>query len=118
MTTQKIADRLSRLFKENKWMEAQTELFSDDAESIEPAHSMGLKTVKGLDNIQKKGEEFQQMVEEVHGGWVSEPVVAGNYIAFAMGMEATMKGASRVKMDEIALYEVRNGKIIKEEFFY
>lgn len=58
------------------------------------------------------------MVEEMHGGYVSDPVVAGNHIAFAMGMDVTYKGMGRQKMDEIALYEVKNGKIVKEQFFY
>ena len=40
MTTQEVANRLSQLFKENKWMEAQEELFSDDAKSIERAFTL------------------------------------------------------------------------------
>jgi len=118
MTTQDVANRLNELFKENKWMEAQQELFSEDAESIEPEHSPGLKTVKGKDAIRKKGEEFNNMVEEMHGGYSSEPIVAGNFIAVAMGIDATYKGMGRQKMDEIALYEVKDGKIVKEQFFY
>lgn len=118
MTTQEVADRLSQLFKEYKWNEAQEELFSEDAQSIEPPGSQGLETVKGLDAIKKKGEDFNNSVEEMHGGYVSEPLVAGRYIAVAMGMDVTMKGAGRVKMDEIALYEVKDGKIVKEQFFY
>jgi hypothetical protein len=117
-TTQEVADRLSELFKENKWNEAQEELFSEDAESIEPHHAQGLQTVKGLDNIKKKGEQFNSMVEEMHGGYVGEPIVAGNFIAVAMGMDVTFKGMGRNKMDEIAVYEVRDGKIVKEQFFY
>jgi hypothetical protein len=58
------------------------------------------------------------MVEEMHGGYSSEPIVAGNHFAVAMGMEATMKGQGRSKMDEIALYEVKDGKIVKEQFFF
>ena len=118
MTTKEVADRLSQLFKEYKWNEAQDELFSKDAESIEPAHSPGLQTAKGLDAIKKKGEDFNNMVEEMHGGWVGEPVVGGNYIAVAMGMDVTLKGAGRMKMEEICLYEVKDGKIVKEQFFY
>jgi len=118
MTTQEVADRLSQLFKEYKWSEAQEELFSEDAQSIEPPGSQGLETVKGLDAIKKKGEDFNNSVEEMHGGYVSEPLVAGRYIAVAMGMDVTMKGAGRMKMDEIALYEVKDGKIVKEQFFY
>lgn len=118
MTTQDVANRLNELFKENKWMEAQQELFSEDAVSIEPEHSPGLKTVQGKDAIRKKGEEFNNMVEEMHGGYSSEPIVAGNYIAVAMGIDATYKGMGRQKMDEIALYEVKDGKVVKEQFFY
>ncbi len=118
MTTQDVANRLSELFKENKWMEAQQELFSEDAESVEPKDSPGLQSVKGIDAIRKKGEDFNNMVEEMHGGWVSEPIVAGKYIAVAMGMDCTYKGMGRQKMDEIALYEVKDGKIVKEQFFY
>lgn len=118
MTTQEVADRLSRYFKENKWAEAQDELFSKDAESIEPPHSHGMPSVKGIDAIKQKGADFNSMVEEVHGGYAGEPIVAGNYIAIAMGMDVTMKGQGRSKMEEICLYEVKNGKIVKEQFFY
>ena len=118
MTTKEVADRLSQLFKENKWKEAQEELFSDDAESIEPPHAKGLQTVKGLDAIKKKSDDFNNAVEEMHGGWVGEPVVGGNFIAVGMGMDCTMKGMGRMNMEEICVYEVKDGKIVKEQFFY
>jgi hypothetical protein len=118
MTTQEVANRIYELFKENKWMEVQQELFSDDAESIEPPHSQGMQSVKGKDAIKKKGDDFNNTVEEVHGGYTGEPIVAGNYIALAMGIDATYKGMGRQKMDEIAVYEVKDGKIVKEQFFY
>ena len=118
MTTQEVADRLAQLFKENKWNEAQEELFSEDAQSIEPPHAQGMQTVKGIDNIRKKGEQFNAMVEEMHGGYSTEPVVAGNHFTVAMGIDCTMKGMGRSKMDEIAVYEVKDGKIVKEQFFF
>lgn len=118
MTTQEIADRLSELFNEGKWAEAHNELFSKDAKSIEPPSSTGMLSVEGIDNIKKKGDLFNEMVEEMHGGYTSKPLVAGNYIAFAMGMDCTMKGKGRTKMDEICVYEVKDGKVVKEQFFY
>ena len=36
----------------------------------------------------------------------------------AMGMDVTMKGMGRQKMDELAVYEVKDGKIVKEQFFF
>jgi hypothetical protein len=118
MTTKEIANRMSELFKENKWEQVQEELFSDDCMSIEPAHSQGLQTVQGKAALKKKGEDFNNMIEEMHGGWVSDLIVGGNYIACSMGFDATMKGMGRSKMEEICVYEVKDGKIIKEQFFY
>ena len=118
MTTQDIANRLHELFNRGDWATAQEEFFSDEAESVEPPKAQGMQTVKGLDAIKQKGKQFGEMVEEMHGGYVSDPIVAGNHIAFAMGMDVTYKGMGRQKMDEIAVYEVKDGKIVKEQFFY
>jgi hypothetical protein len=118
MTTKDVANRLHELFNEGKWQQAQDELFASDAESVEPPKSQSMQSVKGIDAIRKKGQQFNDMVEEMHGGYVSDPVVAGNYVAFAMGMDCTYKGMGRQKMDEIAIYEVKDGKIVKEQFFY
>jgi len=117
-TTQEVANRMNELFKEFKWNQVQEELFAENAVSIEPSHSQGLQTAEGLAAIRKKGEDFNNMVEEMHGGWVSEPLVGGSHISFAMGIDATYKGMGRQKMEEIAVYEVKDGKIVKEQFFY
>jgi ketosteroid isomerase-like protein len=120
LTTQEVANRFNQLAQENKFDQIQDELFAREAVSIEPAArpSQGLSNAEGLDEIKKKGDQFNQMVEQVHGGYSSAPVVGGNHFSVAMGMDVTMKGAGRVKMDEIAVYEVKDGKIVKEQFFY
>jgi SnoaL-like domain len=118
MTTQDVANRMNELFKENKWDVVQEELYAEDAVSIEPDHAQGLKSVKGMAAIKQKGKDFSNMIEEMHGGWHSEPIVAGNFISFGMGMDCTMKGMGRTKMDEIAVYEVKDGKVVKEQFFF
>ena len=58
------------------------------------------------------------MVENFHGGEVSDPVVTGNWFALTMTLDATFKGRGRTKMEEVCVYQVRNGKIVKEQFFY
>lgn len=118
MTTQEVANRMSELFKENKWDQVQAELFADDCESIEPPHAQGMQSVKGKDAIKKKGEDFNAMVEEVHGGWVSDLLVGGRHVTCAMSLDVTLKGMGRIKMEEVCVYEVKDGKIVKEEFFY
>lgn len=118
MTTAEIAGRFNELAQSGQWNEIQNEMFADDAVSIEPAYSQGLKTAEGIEAIREKGKQFGEMVEEVHSGYSNEPIVAGNHFAVVMGMDVTMKGQGRMKMDEIAVYEVKDGKIVKEQFFY
>ena len=120
MTTQEVADKFDQLAQSNQWEKIQDDLFSDDAESIEPpkGEMQGLKTVKGRDALKQKGADFNNMLEEMHGGFCSKPVVGGNFFSVAMGMDATFKGMGRMNMDEICVYEVRDGKIVKEQFFY
>jgi hypothetical protein len=57
------------------------------------------------------------MVEEMHGGSVSEPLVAENTFAFVMSMDMTMKGKGRMNVGELCVYQVKDGKIVSEQFF-
>lgn len=118
MNIQEIANRFHQLSQEGKWNQIQDELYAKSAVSIEPTQAQGMQSVEGLAAIKKKGEDWGKMVEEVHGGYSQPPVVAGNHFSVAMGMDVTMKGAGRTKMDEIAVYEVKDGKIVKEQFFF
>jgi hypothetical protein len=118
MTTKDVAKRFNELAQSGHWDKIQAELFADSAVSIEPDHSPGLKTVQGLAAILQKGKEFNEAVEEMHGGYAGEPIVAGNHFSLAMGMDVTMKGMGRMNMEEIAVYQVKDGKIVKEQFFY
>ncbi len=118
MTTKEVAARFYELTESNQWDKIQDELYADNAVSIEPAHSQGLQSVEGLEAIKKKGADFNAQIEEMHGGYCSAPVVGGNYFSVAMGLDITMKGMGRMNMDEIAVYEVKDGKIVKEQFFF
>ncbi len=122
MTTQEVANRYSELEKQGKWTAIVEELYSDDVVSVEPAHGaeMGMPTVTtGLDAVKAKGAAFNENVAEMHGGYCTEPVVGGSFFSVGMGMEVTFKGSPvRTKMEEIAVFEVKDGKITKEEFFY
>jgi ketosteroid isomerase-like protein len=118
MTTEEVANRFNELAQTGDWNRIQDELFAENAVSIEPSDSPGMKTVEGIDAIKGKAKQFGEMLEEMHGGYSRDPQVAGRYFAVAMGMDCTMKGMGRQKMDEIAVYEVKDGKIVKEQFFY
>ena len=120
MNTEAVAKRLVALCREFKYEEAQKELYAADAVSIEPEGLPpgALGNAKGLQAIIEKGHQFNAMVENFHGGTVSDPVVAGNWFAINMVLDVTFKGRPRTKMEEVCVYQVRGGKIVKEQFFY
>ena len=118
MTTQEIAKRLVDYCRKADWEGAQTTLYSENARSIEPYATPEFeKEVHGLAAIRRKAKVFESIVEMMHSLEVSEPLIAGNSIAFVMEMDVTMKGQGRMKAPELCVYQVKDGKIISEEFF-
>ncbi|HEX6890170.1 MAG TPA: nuclear transport factor 2 family protein [Chryseolinea sp.] len=118
MKTTDIARRLVDYCRKGDWNGAQDELYSKDAVSIEQMATPAFeKETKGLEAIKAKGEKFDSMVEKVYKITVSEPLVAGNSFAFVLGLDVKMKGQERLDSPEICVYEVKDGKIISEQFF-
>ena len=117
MTTDEVANRFYELALEGKFDQIQEELYDENVKSIEPAHSEW-EDVQGFDQVREKAKQWQAMTEEMHGGYTNPPQVAGNFFVCTMGMDVTLKGQPRMKMDEIAVYEVRDGKIVLEHFFF
>lgn len=117
MTTQQIATRLVELCRKGDFDTAQRELYAEDAISIEPyAMPEFEKETRGLKAIIAKGRKFTAMVEKMHELAVSDPLIAGNTIAFTMYLDVTMRG-ERSKSDELCVYQVKDGKIVSEQFF-
>ena len=118
MTTQEVADKLVAYMRQGQMMEAQADLYSDDVVCIEPEGGMAPHLTKGKAAVAEKGKQFGMMIEERHGASISDPVVGGDFFSVAMMLDATMKGMGRMKLEEICVYEVKDGKIVKEQFFF
>ena len=118
MTTKEIAKKLKKYCEEGKFEEAQKELFAKDAVSIEPMAGGGFdKETRGLDAILKKGDKWKEMVSATHSIEISEPTIAGNTFSLSMRMDVTTKERGRTDMTELCVYQVKDGKIISEQFF-
>ena len=118
MTTQEVANRLTELCRKGDFAAAITELYHKDIVSTEPEGTPGPQRVQGFDAVMAKTEEWGKGIEQMHSAWVSDPIVAGNHFSVAMKVDVTMKGAGRINMDEVCVYEVTNGKITRDQFFY
>lgn len=117
MTTQEVANRLVELCRKGQFNEAQDELYSDDAVSAEPAGTPW-GTVTGKEAMKAKGEKWGAMMEEMHAMTVSDPIIADDHFAVSMFMDITMKGEGRSASSELCVYTVKDGKVVREEFFY
>jgi hypothetical protein len=118
MTTQEIARRFDELAQQEKWFEIHDELFAENVRSIDPLNSPYLSSAEGKDAVRKKAKDFVAKVTEFHGAHTTKPVIGGNYFSVGREMDVTLQGFGRVQINEIMLYEVKDGQIVSEQFFY
>ena len=119
MTTEKVAARYYELIQMHQYAQIQDELYAVDAISIEPENDTNLPLmVQGIENLRQKEGLFFSQVETMHGSYMSAPIVSSVFFSMMTGMDVTMRGKERKKKDQIGVFEVRNGKIVKEQFFF
>lgn len=119
MTTMEIAKKLVALCQQGKNMEALETLFTQDVISVEAVAMPGMQQeAKGLAAVKGKGEWWVAN-HEVHSASVTGPWPHGDRFVVGFQYDVTNKpSGKRMKMDEVGLYTVRDGKIAREEFFY
>ena len=118
LTTQQVAARFSELAGQEKWFEIQDELFADTVKSIEPPDSLYFAYAEGKTLVRKKGEDWVKRITAAHKRNTTQPLVTGNHFAVGREVDITVDGLGRIRISEIMLYEVKDGKIISEQFFY
>jgi hypothetical protein len=118
MTTQEVAARFNELAQQEKWFEIQDEFFAENVRSIDPPNSPYFGYAEGKVPVRKKGEDFVSRITNFHGASTTKPVIAGNHFAVGREMDITVNGYERIQINEIMLYEVKDGVIISEQFFY
>ena len=72
----------------------------------------------GREAVKAKGVARRAMIETMHTYNVSEPIVAGEFFSVVLKQEVTFKGKPRMTFEEIGVFHVKDGKIVKEQFFY
>jgi hypothetical protein len=119
MSANEIAKKYVELCKEGKGEECLDTLFAKDAVSVEAAAPPGgERTVKGLEGIKGKSKWWNEN-HTVHKAEVSGPYPHDDRFAVRFVYDVTNKpSGKRFTMDEVGLFTVANGKIVKEEFFY
>lgn len=120
MGLEEIAGKLVEMCNTGRAEEAVKELYSPDIVSIEGADFAGMPArIEGLDAVVQKGEWWFAN-HEVHALAADGPYIGNRDDQFAVkfDMDITPKDGERMQMSEVALYTVRDGRIVEEAFLY
>lgn len=115
-----VGEKLVGLCKQGKNMEAVETLYADDVMSIEAVAGQDMpREFKGKEAVLGKSQWWYDN-HEVHSAEAKGPFPHGDdKFAVIFNMDVTFKPESqRMQMEEIGVYEVKGGKVVKEEFFY
>lgn len=118
MTTREVAARFNELAQQEKWFEIQAELFADNVRSIDPENSPYFGYAEGKEPVRQKGLNWVGRVTAAHHLYTTAPIVTGNHFAVCREVDITVEGHGRLQINEIMLYEVKDGQIVLEQFFY
>lgn len=115
MDTKTVAEDFTAMCKAGKFEEAGDKYWSADVKSVE---AMGDNPVSdGLAAVKAKGEWWYTN-HEIHRIGVEGPYVNADQFALNFDMDVTMKAnGQRLSMKEVALYTVKDGKVVEERFF-
>jgi len=112
-----IADDFTALCKAGEFDAAGEKYWSADVVSLE-AQPGDMARIEGVDSVRAKGEWWYAN-HEVHSSEVEGPFLNGDQFALIFRMDLTPKATGeRGKMDEVAIYTVKDGKIVEERFYY
>src|ERR1043165_4184858 len=118
MTTLEVGKKLVELCKQGKNQEAAETLYSPDIVSVEAAPMANFPAeARGHDAVAAKGKWWSEN-HTVHSATTEGPWPHGDRFAVKFTYDVTNKPSNqRFQMEEIALFTVKNGKIVREEFF-
>jgi ketosteroid isomerase-like protein len=118
-TTAAVAQELVSLVRNGKTMECLNKLYSPNIVSIEPADFEKMPAEqKGIDAVRGKNEWWFAN-NELHSLEANGPFLGQDQFAVQYKWDTTFKPTGqRQVMREVAVYTVKDGKIVREEFFY
>ena len=119
MSVLEIGKELVALCRKGKNLEAIEKFYSPDIVSVEAMEMPGIgRTQKGIEAIKGKNKWWVDN-HVVHGGEATGPFQNGDQFVVIFKYDVTPKQTGkRMTMDEVGVYTVESGKIVKEEFFY
>jgi len=119
MSIKDVADGLVAQCRKGDFLGAVDRFYGDDIVSIEPVGGPDMPAeIRGKEAVRRKGEWWEQNFE-VHNVEVNGPYIGDREFAVRYMMDVTNKtNGERTQMTEMALYQVDDDRIVREQFFY
>lgn len=117
MTTAEIAREFAAMCRAGQHREAAARFNAPDIVSLE-AMEGPMARVEGAQAVEAKAAWWFDN-HTVHGGTVDGPFVNGDQFALVFHLDFTPKHTGeRAQSTEVALYTLREGKVVEERFLY
>lgn len=120
MELSKLANELVAGCREGRATENLDRLYAADAVSVEAMDNSGQgRETAGIEGIKAKHDWWESNMEVTKAN-VSDPMLHGDdrfAVIFEMSGKEKESGKS-FDMKEVAIYHAKDGKIVREEFFY
>jgi hypothetical protein len=118
-TAETVGSDLVELCRAGKNMEAVERFYADDITSVEAQEGPGVpRQMSGKKAVKSKNQTWMENTQ-VNSAEVIGPYPHGNdKFAVHYRFDITnKKDGKRAQLDEVGVYQVANGKIVREEFF-
>jgi ketosteroid isomerase-like protein len=118
-STATVAQELVALCREGRNLDAVNKLYSPKIVSTEPIGDETMPAeISGIEAIRQKHQWWEEN-NLVHSMEVNGPFLGNDQFAVQYTFDTTFKPTGeRSQMTEMALYTVKDGKIVRERFFY
>ncbi len=119
MNAFEVGKKLVELCKQGKNQEAMETLYAPDIVSVEAVDMPGMsREIRGMQGVAAKGKWwFDNHI--IHSAEAEGPWPHGDRFIARFKYDVTNKPSNqRFVMDEMGLFTVKDGKIVREEFFY
>ncbi|MGB5809399.1 MAG: nuclear transport factor 2 family protein [Polyangiales bacterium] len=119
MSATEIGNKLVAFCRNGKFLDSIDALYSDDIVSVEAmAPPGGEQTMTGKEAVRGKNTWWIEN-HEIHSMEVEGPYPHGDRFAVRFKFDVTDKpSGQRQVLDEVGLFTVAGGEVVREEFFY
>jgi len=104
---------LNDMIRQGKALEAFEKFYAENVVMMENDESF-----EGKEANRTREQKFFGNIAEVHSAGISATAVNGNTSFCEQHFDATFKDGKRIRMEEVAVRTWKDGKVVKERFYY